>query len=116
MARHHSKLTLAPVNTFYSEEIQIKTPTIVAEVPGAPTEYNNIQIDSLQIQSIELVDILVNGQGSNLPAISVPGNMQIACNTNDCAYPGNSVGCVSFYGTPTVSRNLRLKYCCKRYH
>ena len=95
-------LPLASVNTFYSEEIQIKTPTIVSEVPDAPTEYNGIPIGNVQIQSIELVDILVNGQSSNLPAISVPGNMQIACNTNDCAYPGNSVGCVSFYGTPTV--------------
>ena len=56
----------------------------------------------IQIQNIELVDIFVNGQSSNLPSISVPGNMQIACSTNDCAYPGNSVGCVSFYGTPTV--------------
>lgn len=95
-------LAIAQVNNFYSEEIQIKTPTTVSEVPDAPTEYNGVQIGNISIQSIELVDILVNGQSSNLPAISVPGNMQIACNTNDCAYPGNSVGCVSFYGTPTV--------------
>ena len=95
-------LAVAPVNTFYSEEIQIKTPTTVSEVPDAPTEYNGVSIGNIAIQSIELVDILVNGQSSNLPAISVPGNMQIACSTIDCAYPGNSVGCVSFYGTPTV--------------
>ena len=95
-------LAIAPVNTFYSEEIQIKTPTTVSEVPDAPADYNGLPIGQIQIQNIELIDILVNGQSSNLPAISVPGNMQIACSTNDCAYPGNSVGCVSFYGTPTV--------------
>lgn len=95
-------LAVAPINTFYSEEIQIKTPTTVSEVPDAPADYNGLPIGQIQIQNIELVDILVNGQSSNLPSISVPGNMQIACSTNDCAYPGNSVGCVSFYGTPTV--------------
>lgn len=95
-------LAVAPVNTFYSEEIQIKTPTTVSEVPDAPADYLGLPIGQIQIQNIELVDILVNGQSSNLPAISVPGNMQIACSTNDCAYPGNSVGCVSFYGTPDV--------------
>ena len=96
-------LPVAPINTFYSEEIQIKTPTTVSEVPDAPADYNGIPIGNLQIQNIELIDILVNGQSSNLPAISVPGNMQIACSTNDCTYPGNSVGCVSFYGTPDVA-------------
>lgn len=95
-------LAIAPINTFYSEEIQIKTPTTVSEVPDAPADYNGLPIGQIQIQNIELVDIFVNGQSSNLPSISVPGNMQIACSTNDCAYPGNSVGCVSFYGTPTV--------------
>ncbi len=95
-------LAVAPINTFYSEEIQIKTPTTVSEVPDAPADYNGLPIGQIQIQNIELVDIFVNGQSSNLPSISVPGNMQIACSTNDCAYPGNSVGCVSFYGTPTV--------------
>ena len=91
MARHHSKLTLASVNTFYSEEYRLKLLQLFPEVPDALTEHNGIPIGNVQIQSIELVDILVNGQSSNLPAISVPGNMQIACNTNDCAYPGNSV-------------------------
>jgi hypothetical protein len=95
-------LAIAPINTFYSEEIQIKTPTTVSEVPDAPADYNGLPIGQIQIQNIELVDIFVDGQSSNLPSISVPGNMQIACSTNDCAYPGNSVGCVSFYGTPTV--------------
>lgn len=102
-------LAVAPINTFYSEEIQIKTPTTVSEVPDAPADYNGIPIGWISIDQIELVDVEVNGQASNLPSIAIPGNMQLACSTNDCAYPGNSVGCVSFYGTPDIAGTYDLR-------
>lgn len=80
----------AYVDVYYEEYVQIKTPSTVGEVPGAPADYEGIPISEVGIDSIGLIE-----------TIGMPAGMQMTCSTPSCVFEGNSVGCVNLFGTPT---------------
>ncbi len=76
--------------TYYETYVQLKTPTVVSEVPGAPADVLGVPIGNLGIDSITLI------QANGLP----PG-LTMVCSSPSCSYPGDDVGCVNLFGTTT---------------
>ena len=89
-------LPLANVGEYYETHVQIKTPNTVGEEVGSP--YNipigffDIDISGSNIDSILMVELL-----------GLPDGMSVYYSEPDFIYNGNSVGCVTLYGTPTES-------------
>lgn len=81
-------LPYASAGVYYETAVQLKTPTIVSEVPGAPADVSGIPIGNLPIDSIALI------QANGLPA-----GLTMNCDDPSCSYPGNSIGCVNLFGT-----------------
>ena len=89
-------LPLANVDVYYETHVQIKTPETVGEVMGSPyyveiTEGVPFDVSGLPIDSIKLMEV-----------VNVPSGMSVYFSEEDSVYVGNSVGCVSLFGTPTT--------------
>jgi|SaaInl85LU_5_DNA_1037374.scaffolds.fasta_scaffold36822_3 hypothetical protein len=86
-------LPLAVKEVYYEEHIQIKTPNNVGEVMGDPfysEDFPLINLAPLSIDSIKLVGI----EG-------LPESMSAYLSNPDSVFDGNSVACVTLFGTPT---------------
>lgn len=87
-------LPLAVKEVYYEEHIQIKTPNTVGEVMGSPfyiDDYPLINLAPLGIDSIKLVSV----EG-------LPESMSAYLSQPDSIFEGNTVACVTLYGTPTA--------------
>ena len=81
---------LQPANAgvYYNTVVNIKTPTIVAEVVDPSQAYvNGVYIGNNTIDSITLVN--VNG---------LPSGINLSCSNSNCSYVGDTVGCVDIFG------------------
>ncbi len=89
-------LPLADVDVYYETHVQIKTPTEVGEVMGYPYMADpglgfEIDVADFVIDSIKLMEV-----------VNVPEGMSVYFSEEDSVYLGNSVGCVTLFGTPTT--------------
>lgn len=90
-------LPLADVDVEYETHVQIKTPTEVGEVMGYPYMVDPfgiglpIDVAEFSIDSIKLMEV-----------VGVPEGMSVYFSEEDSVYVGNSVGCVTLFGTPTT--------------
>ncbi|MGC6470115.1 MAG: T9SS type A sorting domain-containing protein [Flavobacteriales bacterium] len=88
-----NNLPVAIAEQYYEEHIQIKTPATVGEVMGDPFTIDvagfPVNIAPITIDSIKLVAI------EGLPSV-----MSTYLSNSDSVYEGNSIGCVTLYGTP----------------
>jgi hypothetical protein len=87
-------LPLAYVDQYYEEHIQIKIPGTVGEVMGSPFYLPGtfIDISTLGIDSIKLISI----EG-------LPNVMSTYISNPDSIFVGNTIGCLTLYGTPGVN-------------
>lgn len=75
------------INQFEERVITVTVPkdsSVANPIPNLPPVTANID-------SVKLTNIL-----------GLPIGVDYACNTATCAWPGESIGCVSLYGTPTT--------------
>jgi hypothetical protein len=89
-------LPLADVDVYYETHVQIKTPEEVGEVMGYPYMTDpglgfEIDVADFVIDSIKLMEV-----------VNVPEGMSVYFSEEDSVYLGNSVGCVTLFGTPTT--------------
>lgn len=90
-------LPLADVDVYYETHVQIKTPSEVGEVMGYPYMVDisgtgiPIDVSGLSIDSIKMMEV-----------VNVPSGMSVYFSQEDSVYLGNSVGCVTLFGTPTT--------------
>jgi len=87
-------LPLAVKEVYYEEHIQIKTPNTVGEVMGDPfysPDLPLLNLAPLAIDSIKLISI----EG-------LPASMSAYLSNPDSVFEGNTVACVTLFGTPTA--------------
>ena len=82
-------LPIAYAGVYYNTVIDIKTPTIVSDVVDSSQAYvQGFYIGNNIVDSITLVN--VNG---------LPSGISLSCNSSNCSYEGDTVGCVDIFGT-----------------
>ena len=82
-------LPIAYEGVYYNTVIDIKTPTIVSDVVDPSQAYvQGIYIGNNVVDSITLVNI--NG---------LPPGISLSCNSSNCSYEGDTVGCTDIFGT-----------------
>ena len=82
-------LPTAYAGVYYNAIIDIKTPTIVSDVVDPSQAYvQGFYIGNNTVDSITLVN--VNG---------MPQGISLNCNSSNCSYEGDTVGCADMFGT-----------------
>lgn len=89
-------LPVATVGEYYETHIQIKTPNTVGEVVGSPYEIElglfTIDVADYNIDSIKLEGV-----------VNLPQGMDLYLSSPTSVFAGNTVGCVTIFGTPQAS-------------
>lgn len=89
-------LPVATVGEYYETHIQIKTPNTVGEVVGSPYEISlgllSVDVADYNIDSIKLEGVL-----------NLPQGMDLYLSSPTSVFAGNTVGCVTIFGTPQAS-------------
>lgn len=82
-------LPIVYAGVYYNTVIDIKTPTIVSDVVDSSQAYvQGFYIGNNVVDSITLVN--VNG---------LPSGINLSCNSSNCSYVGDTVGCADIFGT-----------------
>ncbi|MBL6656983.1 MAG: T9SS type A sorting domain-containing protein [Flavobacteriales bacterium] len=87
-------LPLAVKEVYYEEHIQIKTPNTVGEVMGDPFYVDDVPFVNLAPLNIDIIK-LISIEG-------LPESMSAYLSNQDSIFEGNTVACVTLYGTPTA--------------